>query len=175
MLASPWNMRVVEVLASKNLYTFCRKNFNPFCLKNLKTFTLSLRNAALILTSVFEGFRGLTSNENFRGSSKNLKFLSKFYSIFQAFLVNFSRFFEDSSKNLKNLDLILTSGFEDFWGWIIKNLKIFAPPSASKNPQNFWKPKPQPQKNLKFRGEIEDPHFLRSHFTTQVWAESVTK
>ena len=84
------NLRVFEVFSSKN--------HNPFCLKNLKTFTLSLRNAALILTSVFEGFQGLTSNENFRGSSKNLKFLSKFYSIFQAFLVNFSRFFEDSSK-----------------------------------------------------------------------------
>ena len=127
--SSPRNLRVSEVFSSKNL--------NPFCLKNLKTFTLSLRNAALILTSVFKGFRGLTSNKNFRGSSKNLKFLSKFYSIFQAFLVNFSRFFEGSSKKLKNPDLILTSGFEDFRGWIIKNLKIFAPPSASKNPQTF--------------------------------------
>ena len=88
--SSPQNLRVFEVLSSKNL--------NPFCLKNLKTFTLSLRNAALILTSVFEGFRGLTSNENFRGSSKYLKFLSKFYNNFHAFLVNFLRFFEDFSK-----------------------------------------------------------------------------
>ena len=142
--SSPQNLRVFEVLSSKNL--------NPFCLKNLKTFTLSLRNAALILTSVFEGFWGLTSNENFWGSSKYFNFLSKFYSNFHAFLVNSLIFFEDSSKNIKNLDLILTSGFEDFWGWIIKNLKIFASPSASKDPQNFWKPKPQPQKNFKFRG-----------------------
>ena len=123
-------------LASKfeGFWGFILKNLNPFCQKNLKTFILSLKNAALILTSVFEGFWGLISNRNIQGSSKNLKFLSKFYSIFQAFLVNFSRFFEDSSKNLKNLDLILTSGSEDFQGWIIKSLKIFSPPSASKNP-----------------------------------------
>ena len=44
----------------------------------------------------------------------------------------FLRYLEESLKNLKNIDLILTSNFEVFWGWFIKNLNFFLQSSASK-------------------------------------------
>ena len=54
------------------------------------------------------GFWEFLSNKNFWGSSKNLKFLS----FFVAFFTFFTIFFEESSKNLNNLNLILTLNFE---------------------------------------------------------------
>ena len=41
--------------------------------------------------------------------------------------------FKESSKNLKTIDLILTSNVEVFWGQILKNLKSFMQSSTSKN------------------------------------------
>ena len=44
----------------------------------------------------------------------------------------FSRNFKESSKSLKTIDLILTSNFEVFWGWFIKDPKFMIQFSASK-------------------------------------------
>ena len=85
-------------------------------LENLKGWNLNLKKIDLILASNFEVFWGLPSNQNFWGSSKTPWILSYFWAIFKVFFTNFLEVFRGSSKNLKNLDLILTSSFEVYWG-----------------------------------------------------------
>ena len=55
------------------------------------------------------------------------------------FKLYFSRNFEEFSKILKTIDLILTSKFEDFWGWdknFLKIFKLLSPQKLSKFSKN---------------------------------------
>ena len=58
--------------------------------------------------------QGISRWKLFRGSLKKNNFLTLFYNLFLAICAIFSRFFEDSSKNLKFLDLTLASYFEAY-------------------------------------------------------------
>ena len=58
--------------------------------------------------------QGISRWKLFRGFLKKNNFLTLFYNLFLAICAIFSRFFEDSSKNLKFLDLTLASYFEAY-------------------------------------------------------------
>ena len=104
------------------------------------------------------------------GSIKLLRFLSLKPQKTSKFEVRIRgvilRFFEESSKNLKNTPLILTSNIEVFWGLKVKNLKSFMEPSSSKILKVCPKFNTQPQKTSNFEAEAENPRILRSCLPT---------
>ena len=63
-----------------------------------------------------------------------------YYIDFIAFLVNFLRFFEDSSKNHKNVDLISPQIVRIFEGRSSKTLNFLGHPQPQKNLENFENP-----------------------------------
>ena len=64
----------------------------------------------------FWGFLRIALKPKFLRILEKPRILSYFWAIFKGFFTNFFEVFRGSSKNLKNLDLILTSSFEVYWG-----------------------------------------------------------
>ena len=70
----------------------------------------------------FWGFLRIALKPKFLRILEKPWILSYFWAIFKGFFINFFEVFWGSSKNLKNLDLILTSSFEVYWGLSLINL-----------------------------------------------------
>ena len=64
----------------------------------------------------FWGFLRIALKPKFLRILGKPRILSYFWAVFKGFFTNFFEVFRGSSKNLKNLDLILTSSFEVYWG-----------------------------------------------------------
>ena len=109
-----------------------------------------------------------------------LKKPQKIWFILLHFLQNklyFMRFFEESSKILKIVDLSLNSKLEVFWGFTLMNLKDFGDPHPQKSSKNY-KRQTSTSKNLKIWGwgwgssnfEVTDANpNLYAFCTSMIW------